>query len=363
MWFTETFQPIHARIQSMKFIDLSSENKQFKENIDKELAGVFETGQYLLGPQLASFEKLFAAYVGTKEAVGVKNCTDAIMILLKRLYKCGMPIIIPNFGAYPTSVACRNFTDNIHYVDVDESMTIDPNKLPDVKNGILISVHLFGNNCDFDSLKAYCKSHNHIWIEDCAQSTGSGCGTHGDYSVFSFYPTKPLGSMGDGGMICLDDSEEASYYRQYRFYGQAAGKIDFVGINSRLDEIQASVLIAKLPYLDEFNQRRNEIAARYKKLVSGYKVHTKSVYHLFTLLFNNRSAVIEELTRNDIPHMIHYGSHVTDHKALHGKNNNDVGFYVADKILSIPCHTFLLETDIQRIETVLESVSNYEYHP
>lgn len=345
----------------MKFVDLPLENNYYKEHIDRELAGVFETGQYLLGPQLARLEKLFAYYVGKKEGVGVKNCTDAIMVLLKRLYKRGMPIIIPNFGAYPTAVACRNFTDNIHYVDVDDSMTIDPKKLPDVRNGILISVHLFGNNCDFDSLKTYCKSHNHIWIEDCAQSTGSGCGTHGDYSVFSFYPTKPLGSMGDGGMICLDDQQEAAYYRQYRFYGQAAGKIDFVGINSRLDEIQASVLIAKLPYLDELNQRRNEIAARYNKLVHGYKVHTKSVYHLFTLLVNNRNTVIEQLIRNDIPYMIHYGSHVTDHKALHGKNNNNVGFYVADKILSIPCHPFLEEADIQKIENTLKIVSKYEH--
>lgn len=346
----------------MKFVDLSAENKHFKENIDKELIDVFETGQYLLGPQLARFEKLFAAYVGTKEAVGVKNCTDAIMILLKRLYKRGMPIIIPNFGAYPTSVACRNFTDNIHYVDVDESMTIDPKKLPDVKNGILISVHLFGNNSDFNTLKAYCKSHNHIWIEDCAQSTGSGCGIHGDYSVFSFYPTKPLGSMGDGGMICLNDPEEAAYYRKYRFYGQASGVIEFVGVNSRLDETQASILIAKLPFLDQLNDRRIEIANRYKKIVRGYKVKTKSVYHLFTLLVNNRDLVLKELVQNEIPYMIHYSSHVTDHKALHGNNNNNVGFYVADKIVSIPCHPFLLESDIQKIEKALESVTKHEHN-
>lgn len=163
-------------------------------------------------------------------------------------------------------------------------------------------------------------------------------------------------------MICLDDPDEATYYRQYRFYGQTAGKIDFVGINSRLDEMQASVLLAKLPFLDQLNDRRNEIAARYKKIVRGYKVHTKSVYHLFTLLVNKREDVVQELNRNQIPHMIHYSSHVTDHTALHGKNSNTTGFYVADKILSIPCHPFLLETDIQKIETVLESISNYEYH-
>lgn len=345
----------------MKFVDLNTENQTFKKEIYEELNNVYDSGCYLLGPKLERLEIEFAKKIGVGYGVGVKNCTDAIMMLVKKLHKNNMPIILPNFGAYPTSVACRNVTDNVHYVDVDASMTIDPNKLPDVKNGIVIPVHLFGNNCQIDKIKEYCKDYNHILIEDCAQSTGSGCGKDGDYSVFSFYPTKPLGSMGDGGMICLNNKDEAEYYKKYRFYGQNNGAVDFVGINSRMDEMQASIVLAKMPKFESLNEKRIEIANRYKKIVKGYKIYTKSVYHLFTVLFENREKIIEQMNAAKIPHMIHYKAHVTDFAALRGINNNEVGVRISDKILSIPCHPYLSENEIQKIEQFLYSVKDQEY--
>jgi len=345
----------------MKFTDLKTENELYKEQINSELAKVYEAGFYLLGPQLERLEFEFSKRIGMSYGVGVKNCTDAIMMLVKTLIKPGMPVILPNFGAYPTSVACRNLTDNIHYVDVDASMTIDPSKLPEVKNGIVIPVHLFGNNCDIESIKRYCKDNNHILIEDCAQSTGSGSGKVGDYSVFSFYPTKPLGSMGDGGMICLNDKEQSEFYKKFRFYGQNKGNIEFVGINSRMDEFQSSVVLAKLNHFESLNDRRVEIASRYKKIIQGYKVNTKSVYHLFTSMFEDRASVIKEMNEREIPHMIHYQNHITDIPALHGINANITGVRVSDKIISIPCHPFLSESDIQRVEEFLFSVRNNEY--
>ena len=345
----------------MKFVDLQAENQAFKKDIDEELASVYNSGYYLLGPKLEKLENEFSNKIGVGYGVGVKNCTDAIMMLVKKLHKNNMPIILPNFGAYPTSVACRNITDNIHYVDVDASMTINPNKLPDVKNGIVIPVHLFGNNCQTDKIKEYCRINNHILIEDCAQSTGSGSGKDGDYSVFSFYPTKPLGSMGDGGMICLNNKDEAEYFKKYRFYGQNNGVVEFVGINSRMDEMQASIVLAKLSKFESLNEKRNEIANRYKKIVKGYRVNTKSVYHLFTVLFESRDNVIKEMNDRDIPYMVHYKAHVTDYHALRGINNNDVGIRISDKILSIPCHPYLSEDEIQKVEQFLYSVRAREY--
>jgi dTDP-4-amino-4,6-dideoxygalactose transaminase len=345
----------------MKFVDLQAENQAFKKDIDEELASVYNSGYYLLGPKLEKLENEFSNKIGVGYGVGVKNCTDAIMMLVKKLHKNNMPIILPNFGAYPTSVACRNITDNIHYVDVDASMTINPNKLPDVKNGIVIPVHLFGNNCQTDKIKEYCRINNHILIEDCAQSTGSGSGKDGDYSVFSFYPTKPLGSMGDGGMICLNNKDEAEYFKKYRFYGQNNGVVEFVGINSRMDEMQASIVLAKLSKFESLNEKRNEIANRYKKIVKGYRVNTKSVYHLFTVLFESRDDVIKEMNDRDIPYMVHYKAHVTDYHALRGINNNDVGIRISDKILSIPCHPYLSEDEIQKVEQFLYSVRAREY--
>jgi len=345
----------------MKFVDLNAENQTFKKEIYEELNSVYDSGCYLLGPKLERLEEEFAKKIGVGYGVGVKNCTDAIMMLVKKLHKNNMPIILPNFGAYPTSVACKNITDNLHYVDVDASMTIDPNKLTDVKNGNVITVHLFGNNCQIDRIKEYCKVNNHILIEDCAQSTGSGCGKDGDYSVFSFYPTKPLGSMGDGGMICLNNKDEAEYYKKYRFYGQNNGTVDFVGINSRMDEMQASIVLAKISKFESLNEKRIEIANRYKNIIKGYKVNTKSVYHLFTVLFDNREHIIEQMNANGIPHMIHYKAHVTDFAALQGINNNDVGVRVSDKILSIPCHPYLSENEIQKVEQFLYSVRDQEH--
>lgn len=345
----------------MKFVDLQAENQAFKKDINEELMSVYNSGCYLLGPKLEKLEKEFSNKIGVSYGVGVKNCTDAIMMLVKKLHKNNMPIILSNFGAYPTSVACRNITDNIHYVDVDASMTIDPNKLPDVKNGIVIPVHLFGNNCQTDKIKEYCKLNNHVLIEDCAQSTGSGSGKDGDYSVFSFYPTKPLGSMGDGGMICLNNKDEAEYFKKYRFYGQNNGVVELVGINSRMDEMQASIVLAKLSKFESLNEKRNEIANRYKKIVKGYRVNTKSVYHLFTVLFENRDDVIKEMNDRDIPYMVHYKAHVTDYQALRGINNNDVGVRISDKILSIPCHPYLSEDEIQKVEQFLYSVRSKEH--
>jgi dTDP-4-amino-4,6-dideoxygalactose transaminase len=345
----------------MKFVDLYAENNSFKKEINEELTTVYNAGCYLLGPKLERLENEFSKKIGVAYGVGVKNCTDAITMLVKKLHSNNMPIILPNFGAYPTSVACRILTDNIHYVDVDASMTIDPNKLPDVKNGIVIPVHLFGNNCQIDKIKKYCKDNNHILIEDCAQSTGSGCGKDGDYSVFSFYPTKPLGSMGDGGMICLNSKDEAEYFKKYRFYGQNNGVVEFVGINSRMDEMQASIVLAKLSKFESLNAKRNEIANRYKKIVKGYRLNTNSVYHLFTVMFENRDDVIKEMNARGIPHMVHYKAHVTDYTALQGINNNKVGVRVSDKILSIPCHPYLTEDEIQKVEEFLNSVKDKEY--
>lgn len=346
---------------SMKFVDLAAEYQFFKTEITSRLNTVYSSGQYLFGPQLLELEKRMASYVGIKEAVGVKNCTDAIMMILRKevIENKRTTIILPNFGAYPTSIACRHITKKLYYVDVDESMTIDVNKLPsNIKNGIIIAVHLFGNNCNMPVLLDYAKQNNHIIIEDCAQATGSGCGKHGKYSVFSFYPTKPLSAMGDGGLICSNVSLD--WFKQLRFYGQQDNKVLFPGVNSRMDETQCAVVNAKLDSLIDLNSKRQAIAERYKKIIKSYKVIDNSVYHQFTVLFNNRDLVIEDAKLNDIPYMIHYPWHVTDFECLQGPYNNAVGFRVSDKIMSFPCHPYMSEDDIQRVKNFLYIHQGFE---
>jgi len=342
----------------MKFVDLHAEYLFYKEDIDKNLNEVIESGRYLLGPQLQKLEKSFAELVEKDIAVGVKNCTDAIMLVLKRVHKQNMPIVIPNFGAYPTAVACKNISDNIHYVDVDRTGTMDVSKLPDVRNGIVIPVHMFGNNCDMDGVMQYAKENNHIVVEDCAQSTGSGSGRRGEYSVFSFYPTKPLASMGDGGMICTN-RHEGEYFRKVRFYGQSGDSVELVGINSRMDEFQSAIVNAKISRFKELIGVRREICKRYLEVSKGIDWRKDSVFHQFVVLVDSRDKYLKDLQKEEIPYMIHYPRHVSELESL-GGFNGEVGYRFNDKCVSLPCHPFMEEDDIQKVEEFLWNHREYE---
>jgi len=343
----------------MKFVDLQSEYMHFSNEIDGVFKNTANSGWYLLGNELKKLESNFAIFTEKKHAIGVKNCTDAIMLVLKAVWKPGMPIILPNFGAYPTAVACKNITDDLYFVDVDDTLTIDTTKLPDLKNGIVIPVHLFGNNCDMDNIIKYCQDNNHVLIEDCAQSTGSGSGKQGDYSVFSFYPTKPLASMGDGGMICCDS--DRNVFDRLRFYGQEGGKIHSIGINSRMDEFQAGIVNAKFKKFAQLNEIRNNICSRYKKIVNGFKTRPGCVFHQFVILVNNRDDVIKKLDEQKIPYIIHYPNHVSEMDIFKNSLYNKVGARINDKCLSIPCHPFMSENDVQLVEKLLYNIKTYEY--
>jgi len=344
----------------MNFVDLNREYKYFKDEIDIRWKNIMSKGVYLFGDETNYLENNFFNISGKKYNVTVKNATDAIILILRRIYKNNMVIILPNFGAYPTAVACKNITNNIYYVDVDSSLTIDVNKLPNIKNGIIIPVHLFGNNCQMEKIMNYAKLNNHIVIEDCAQSTGSGSGKWGDYAVFSFYPTKPLSSMGDGGMISFNNEKDIDYFKKMRFYGQYNKTIEKIGINSRIDEFQSAVVNSKINKFRLLNDKRVSIANRYKNIIKGIKVNDYSVFHQFTILFQNRIDIIKKLNNHKIPYMIHYEYHVSDMTPLKGIYNR-VEYKINDKILSLPVHPFLEEIDIEKIENFLYENKNFEY--
>jgi dTDP-4-amino-4,6-dideoxygalactose transaminase len=340
----------------MKFNDLQSEYLYFKVNIDAALERVRCSGTYLFGPELEKFEGAFAQHVGVKYAIGVKNCTDAITLLVRHLLKerPNAPIILPNFGAYPTAVACRICTPNLYFVDVDDTLTMNVDKLPNsLRDGIVFMVHLFGNIGD-KRVRDYASTNNHILIEDCAQATGAGCGALGDYSVFSFYPTKPLAAMGDGGMIC-SSFNDLSVFKKLRFYGYDT---DEVGINSRMDEFQASILMAKLQGFDSLNMTRRGIAQRYMQHVQGVRVLDYCIYHQFVVQFNDRNRILAELDKRDIPHAIHYPQHVSEMDTLKGLHNQ-VTYRVNDKVVSLPVHPFMSDTEISKVEDFLH---DYRYN-
>ena len=328
---------------NMKFVDLQKEYLFFQDQINAAFDTVKNSGRYLFGEQVEALEFEFAKLIGVKNAVAVGNGTEALYLVISHLHKLAMPILLPNFGAYPTAVACRYVTDNLIYVDVNASMTIDPQKLPkDVKNGILVGVHLFGNNCDMPAIMKYAKVNNHIVVEDCAQSTGSGSGNIGDYSIFSFYPTKPLSAMGDGGMIC--SNMDLSYFKKARFYGVDD---NILGLNSRMDEFQAAIVRAKMPYFQILNDRRIATGNYYKTFVSGIRVNSKSVFHQFTVNFDQRDLIIKKLGR--IPYMIHYPKHVNEIPVLKSRNKSIVGCRVSDTIISLPVHPYLTDEEVSEV--------------
>lgn len=337
----------------MRFNDLKKEVLFSEARIKESIDDVLKSGQYFFGEQTESLENTIASFVGKKYGIAVKNGTDALMLSLKhalRIKGLDAPVVLPNFGAYPTAVACRNLTDNLHYVDVDESLTIDCQMLPEVTGGVVVIVNLFGNNCDFKQIKHYCETHDHLLIEDCAQSLGSRSGIVGDYSVFSFYPTKPLGCNGDGGMICVNEGEKREYFKRMRFYGQDKNGIQMVGVNSRIDEIQAGILNAKFVSMSRFNQMRKSICeTHYNEINKSVKWGSDCIYHQYVALFNDREKMVGKLNAKKIPFLIHYPKHVNEMECLIGRNASIVGRRISDKCISLPCHPFLSLGDIETV--------------
>lgn len=343
----------------LKFVDLAAENRFFLSEIMKEVKAPILSGHFLLGAQMERLERRMSELSCRRHAVAVKNATDAISLIMKTLYKPGMPVIVPNFGAYPTAIACLSVINkrDLYYVDVDRTMTMDPEKLPDIESGIVIFVALFGNNGNVQHITDLCHQRGHVLIVDAAQSTGSGAERFGDYAVFSFYPTKPLASCGDGGMIVSNENLED--IRALRFYGMRDGQVIIEGgVNSRMDEIQCAIVNAKFPRFMELTDKRRLICQRYLNIVKGITWKGSPVFHQFPILVKDRGAIETIMNEEGIPYMIHYPHHVSDFLAV--RANGEVGYRVNDKILSLPCHPFMTEAHISKIERFLERVHTYE---
>jgi len=359
----------------MQFNNLDRERsfyERYKDNISTRLQSVVLSGQYLFGGQHAELEERFfkeavccgqTGHLIFKTAL-VKNCTDAITLMIRVLlhrYGQDTPVVLPNFGAYPTAVAVRAATKRILFVDVDDTLTMDVAKLPRPsfcqRKIIYLPVHLFGNNCDMAGIRE--KAGENFILEDCAQSTGSGSGMLGDAAVFSFYPTKPLGTMGDGGAVCAPP-HIIEKIKELRYYGiNKDGIIERAGINSRMGEMECAVVNAKLHDFRALNFKRQCVAERYKQILKGMRVHTNCIWHQFPVLFRERRKAIDLLKSAGIPFIIHYPQHVSDMPVFNYLKHT-VGYRVNNQILSLPCHAFMTEGEIQRVEEVLHKIKELE---
>lgn len=294
-----------------------------KEEIDEAVKRVLEGDRYILGDEVAEFEKEFAAFIETKTCIGVANGTDALHLALRAVgVKYGDEVITTAHTAVATASAIVLAGAIPVFADIEEDYyTIDPAKVREAitpKTRAIIAVHIYGQPCDMDALLTIAKEYNIPLIEDCAQAHGAQykgkkVGSIGDVSCFSFYPTKNLGAIGDGGAVATNNDEIAQKVRALREYGWIGDKISYtIGFNSRLDELQAAVLRVKLRYLQEDTEKRREIAEHYNQTLANVaqtpkiRENCQHAYHLYVIQSKKRDVLIETLKKYAILPLIHY---------------------------------------------------------
>lgn len=331
------------------------------------MRAVVAGGWYILGPAVRSFEAEFAGYCGVGHAIGVGNGTDALEIALRGL-EVGpgdRVATVANAGGYATTAILATGAEPL-YVDVEPgTMVMDARALAAAvpRPRAVVVTHLYGRMADMPAILA--AAGGAPVIEDCAQAHGARlggrhAGSWGSVGCFSFYPTKNLGALGDGGAVTTNDTELARRMRALRQYGWAAKyRAEFPGRNSRLDEIQAAVLRVKLPYLDRWNERRLGIAALYRNLLAGLPLEPPSadgpeyVAHLYVIRTPAREALREKLAGTGIGTDVHYP--VPDHRqeAARGKPWAEVCLPVTERcaaeVLTLPCFPELSEEEVRRV--------------
>jgi aminotransferase EvaB len=356
------------------FNDLARRVARHRPAIDAAMARVVSSGWFVLGREVERFEKLFADYCGTRHCVGVANGSDALELALRGLgigngHRVG---VVANAGGYG-SVAVRACGGEPMYVDVDPATAnmAAANLEAAIASGLdaVIVTHLYGRMADMPALTTLARTAGIPLIEDCAQSHGAEldgrkAGSWGDAGCFSFYPTKNLGALGDGGAVTTDDAGLAERLRQLRQYGWTAKYRAETsgGRNSRLDELQAAILSELLPHLDGENTRRREIAARYDAAFAelpGNIIAPRSsaddVCHLYVVTSPRRDELSAKLEATGIGHDIHYPIADCDQTAWRAETAGDADLANTRRLcacaISLPCFPDLTDAEQERVIT------------
>lgn len=361
------------------FVDFKKAYKAIKPEIDKAIQRVIDKQWFIFGEELESIEKEFAAYNGSKFGVGCASGTDALYlaVVASGIGKGDEVITIAHTMTSTVDCIIRSGAKPV-FVDIDpENYNINPTLIEQKitqKTKAINLVHIYGNSAEMDPILELAEKYDLKIIEDACQAHGADykgkkVGSIGDIGCFSFYPTKNLGAFGDAGMILTNDEEFAENLKLYRNYGQKQRYYhDFVGINSRMDEIQAAILRVKLKYLDDWNNERRKNANLYNKLLENSDViipkekeYTKHVYHLYVIRSKYRDKLQEYLKKNDIQTYIHFPIPVHKQKAYSEYNNKyslPVTETITNEILSLPMHPFLTEGEINKISKLIRKFSH-----
>lgn len=347
----------------IKYLNFPKEFEKRRKQYTSAFERVLKKGRYILSEEVENFEKEFAKYLGAKYCVGVGNGLEAIqMSLMAYGIEEGDEIITTPISAVATTLAIIATGATPVFVDTDKNGQIDSKKIEEkiTKNTkAVLPVDLYGQPCDIKEIKGICRKHNLLFIEDSCQAHGSSfgskkLGTVGDVGCFSFYPTKNLGAIGDGGAIVTNRRKIAETCREMRDYGQKSKYVHSrYGLNSRLDELQAAILREKLKFLDRDNAVRRKIAKRYIEKFAGRdklevvlpKKLQDSNFHLFVIKTKKRDELQEYLKKKGVPSLIHYPLTIPQQpvikKAKIKTGNLPVSKKFVKEILSLPCHPFM----------------------
>jgi dTDP-4-amino-4,6-dideoxygalactose transaminase len=356
-------------------VDLKNQYLEMKEEIDRGIIEALEKCQFILGPNVTAFENEAAAYLGVDNAVAVASGTDALhLALVAAGIGPGDEVITTPFTFIATAEAIRYVGARPVFVDIDpRTFNIGPDKIEAAITSAtraIIPVHLFGQAADMETIEGICKRHKLLVVEDCAQSFGGSSGkrmtgTIGDLGCFSFFPSKNLGCYGDGGMVTTGSAELAEKLRLLRNHGSRVRyHHDVIGFNSRLDEIQAVILRAKIKRIERYNMGRRRVAALYGDLLAdtdvtvpfedGGGVH---VYHQYTLLSDRRDELFKVLAAADISSAIYYPIPLHRQEVFAADYRHlslPVAESVADRCISLPIFPEMTDGQVEEVAGVIK---------
>ncbi|WP_339079455.1 DegT/DnrJ/EryC1/StrS family aminotransferase [Pseudomonas sp. TMP9] len=355
----------------IEFIDLKTQQVRIKDKIDAGIQRVLAHGQYILGPEVAELEEKLAAFVGAKYCITCANGTDALQIAQMALgIGPGDEVITPGFTYIATAETVALLGAKPVYVDIDpRTYNLDPNLLEAAitpRTKAIIPVSLYGQCADFDAINAIAAKYGIPVIEDAAQSFGA---TYKDkrscnlstIACTSFFPSKPLGCYGDGGAIFTNDEELAKVLRQIARHGQDRRYHHIrVGVNSRLDTLQAAILLPKLEIFPSELIARQKVALTYDRLLSQHAIknpyiepYNVSAYAQYTICVGHRDSLQQHLMEQGVPTAVHYPIPLNKQPAVFDEAYLPVGDELSQKVMSLPMHPYLKAGDIRLITQAL----------
>ncbi len=351
----------------------------FAEEYRQKAVEVLDSGWYVLGNEVKGFENEFASYVGSKYCVGVASGMDALQIAFRIIGIHEGDEVIVCSNAYIACVMGITMNGGTPvFVEPDIYDNLDAEKIEEKitdKTKAILAVHLYGQSCDMDRIREVADKHNLKIIEDCAQAhgtewNGKKCGSIGDMACWSFYPTKNLGAFGDGGAITTDNEDYANEIRVIRNYGSKKlhYENDIIGMNSRLDELQAGLLRAKLKHLDELNEERIRIADRYNNEITNPLIRplqtrpgSNNVYHQYVIHCDRRNDLMGYLKENEIGTIIHYPipPHLQKAYAYLGYHEGDfpIAERYANEVLSLPMYNGMSK---EEQDYIIERINSFK---